>query len=85
LPILEANGFVVKLDKYVFEEVCKFIKESTARGDKVVPISVNASYVTATQNGFLEYYIHTKNKYNIADGFLTIEFTEALPLKTTIN
>ncbi|HBR31137.1 MAG TPA: hypothetical protein DD733_03530 [Clostridiales bacterium] len=77
LPVFEANGFITKLDKYIFAEVCKFIAESIKRGDKVVPVSVNASRVTAIQEGFVDYYIHTKNKYHIADGFLTIEFTES--------
>jgi EAL domain-containing protein (putative c-di-GMP-specific phosphodiesterase class I)/GGDEF domain-containing protein len=77
VPIFEANGFIGKVDRYVYVEVCKYISESVARGIKVVPVSVNVSRVTAMQEGFVDFYIRTKKKYNIADNFLTIEFTES--------
>ncbi len=77
VPIFEANGFIGKLDRYVYVEVCKYISESVERGYRVVPMSVNVSHVTATQEGFVDFYIRTKKKYNIADSFLTVEFTES--------
>lgn len=77
VPIFEANGFIGKVDRYVYTEVCKYITESVERGYKIVPVSVNVSRVTATQEGFVDFYVRTKKKYNIADGFLTIEFTES--------
>ncbi len=77
VPIFEANGFIGKVDRFVYTEVCKYISESVERGIKVVPVSVNVSRVTATQEGFVDFYTRTKRKYNIADNFLTIEFTES--------
>ncbi len=77
VPIFEANGFIGKLDRYVYVEVCKYISESVERGYRVVPMSVNVSHVTATQEGFVDFYIRTKKEYNIADSFLTVEFTES--------
>ena len=77
LPLFESNGFIAELDKYVMNEVCKFIAESLSRGYRMIPISVNVSRVTASQAGFIEYYVATKRKYGIRDKFLTIEFTES--------
>lgn len=77
MPLFESNGFVVKLDKYVYENVCEYIEESVARGDRLYPVSVNVSRITAAQKDFLDYYIDVKRKHHIADGFLTIEFTES--------
>ena len=77
LPLFESNGFISNLDRYVMEEVCKFIQESLSRGYRMIPVSVNVSRVTASKEGFLEYYIATKQKYGIRDRFLTIEFTES--------
>ena len=81
VPIFEADGFVSKLDRYVYVEVCKYISEAVARGDRVVPVSINVSRVTATQDDFVSFYISTKKKYNIADDFLTIEFTESFAIE----
>lgn len=77
LPIFERNGFITKLDRYIFTESCMFMSQAITRGDKVVPFSINVSGPTAIQEGFVEYYIHTKNKYRISDGFITLEFTES--------
>ena len=77
LPLFETNGFIAELDKYVMNEVCKFIAESLSRGYRMIPVSVNVSRVTASKEGFFEYYIATKKKYGIRDKFMTIEFTES--------
>ncbi len=77
LPIFEMNGFIANMDKYVFTEVCKFVKESTSQGYRMVPISVNVSRFTAMQPDFVDFYVNTKRRYGIPDNFLTIEFTES--------
>lgn len=77
LPVFEANGFIVKLDHYVYERVCRYIYESIERKQFVCPVSVNISRVTAVQNDFKEYYSEIKNKYHIPDGMLILEFTES--------
>lgn len=81
MPLFEANRFVAKLDKYVYESVCNYISESVSRGDTVYPVSVNVSRITATQKDFVKDYVEIKNKYHIADGFLTVEFTESFALE----
>ncbi len=77
LPLFEANRFVIRLDKYVYEQVCIYIEDAIARGQPLYPVSVNVSRITAAEKDFLSYYIALKKKYNIADGFLMIEFTES--------
>ena len=77
LPVFEANGFIVKLDHYVYEKVCRYIYESIERKQFVCPVSVNISRVTAVQNDFKEFYSDIKNKYHIPDGMLILEFTES--------
>ena len=77
IPLFEANRFIVKLDKYVYEQVCTYIEEAATRGQRLYPVSVNVSRITAMEGDFLAHYINVKNKHNIADGFLTLEFTES--------
>ncbi len=77
ISLFESNGFITKLDHYMYLEVLKYLQTSTERGEKQVPISVNVSLVTANQSDFLNFYIDNKKKYGVADDFITIEFTES--------
>lgn len=43
IPIFEKNGFISKLDQFVFRSVCKNIKEWEKNGIKPVPVSINIS------------------------------------------
>ncbi len=77
VSVFEANGSIVKLDHYIFTEVCRFMAETVAEGHAMVPLSVNVSRVTAAQDNFLPFYIETKKRFGIKDSFLTLEFTES--------
>lgn len=77
LPVFEANGFISKLDRHIYYTACETLATRVAEGKKVFPISVNVSRITAIQPDFLEYYIRVKNKFRIADKFVTLEFTES--------
>ncbi|MGN1095924.1 MAG: EAL domain-containing protein, partial [Eubacteriales bacterium] len=77
IRVFEANGFICELDHYVFEETCRFLNDFTSHGEKIVPLSVNVSRATAIKPDFLRFYIEKKKEYGIADGFITLEFTES--------
>ena len=77
LPVFEENGFIAKLDKTIYYNACETIAKWKQEGKKIYPISVNISRVTAIQPEFLDYYIAIKKKYNIPNGFITLEFTES--------
>lgn len=77
VPIFELNGFIVDMDHYVYEEACKFINSARSLSTQTIRISVNVSRVTAMAPDFLKFYLGIKRKYNIANGVITIEFTES--------
>ena len=77
ISLFESNGFIVEMDHFIYLEVLKYLSEAASRGDKVVPISVNVSRVTAASPDFLNFYVGSKRRYNIDDGLLTLEFTES--------
>ena len=81
IPLFETNGFIVKLDHFVYLEMLEFISNAAERGDKVVPIAVNVSRVTASNADFLNFYIGNKKKYRIPDGIITLELTESLAME----
>ena len=81
IPLFETNGFITKLDHFVYVEMMEFLANAAERGDKVVPVAVNVSRVTATADDFLNFYISNKNKYRIPDNFITLELTESFAME----
>ncbi|MEG1067251.1 MAG: EAL domain-containing protein [Anaerovoracaceae bacterium] len=82
IPLFETNGFILKLDKYMYIKVCEFLENAMKSTQKISPISVNVSSVTALSPDFLDFYIDTKDKYHIKDGYITLEFTEGLSFES---
>ena len=77
IPLFESNGFIIKLDHFMYMEVLEYFEAAAKKGDKVYPICVNVSRVTALQPDFLNFYVSKKKHFNIEDGFLTLEFAES--------
>ena len=76
IPIFENNGFIEKLDFYVFEQVCKFIKQHNTQCE-IPKISVNLSCVTLL-NEFMEKNItEIQNKYGVLSSQIEFEITES--------
>lgn len=78
IPVFEKNHSIGLLDQYVYEEVCRFLRRRYDAGQKVVPISVNVSKIRFYTPGFVETYTEIKERYQIPDGILEIEFTETV-------
>ena len=81
IGLFESNGFIIKLDHFIYLEVLKYMYHAAERGEKIVPISVNVSRVTAMEEGFLDFYIGNKEKYRIGDQFITLELTESFAME----
>ena len=77
IPLFEKNGFVVKLDAYVWEEACKMLKHWLNQGKKPNPISVNVSRVNIYNPHFVENIIKLVDRYQIPHDLFNIELTES--------
>lgn len=77
IPLFEKNGFVVEIDFYVFEQVCKKISEWLEKGNNVVTISVNFSRAHLKKNNFIQRLQNITEKYNVPKNLLEIEITES--------
>ena len=77
IPIFEKNGFITKLDIYVFEKVCVFLRECMDNGVHIVPISSNFSRHDIFQQNFVEKLEEIRKKYNISTDYLRVEITES--------
>ncbi len=76
IPILEKNGFVVKIDMYIFEQVCIFLQDLIEDGNKPFTISVNFSRLHLINENFVAELTEIADKYNIPHEYLEIEITE---------
>ena len=78
IPLFEKNGFILKLDEYMWEEACKNIRRWLDEGHEVVPISVNISRYHIQHNNLEDAMRHLLTKYNLTPDHLNLEITESL-------
>ncbi|MCM1054837.1 MAG: GGDEF domain-containing phosphodiesterase [Bacteroides sp.] len=76
IPVFEKNGFVVKIDEYIWECACKQIREWINEGYPPIPISVNVSRVHLADSKFIDKLDGLIKKYNIPRHLLELEITE---------
>ena len=82
IPIFEENGFIVKLDMFMFEEVCK-IKQRWYQEDvdfAKIPISVNMSRLHLFRTDFVDDLLSYIDKYKVNPTEIEIEITESVYL-----
>lgn len=77
IPIFEQNGFITKLDYYIWENVCKMLHERIEKNDIVVPVSVNISRSDFDMSDLDQKIIALADKYNVPHNLLHLELTES--------
>ena len=76
LPIFEKNGFITKLDRYIWEKVSSFISEERYRGLNVLPVEIILSKVHLYDPGFTDYLISITRQHEVEADKLLIGVTE---------
>ena len=77
IPLFEKNGFVYKLDRYVWEETCRLIRSWLDRGITAVPVSVNVSRYDFYDPTLPEVIFELLKKYRLEPSMLHLEITES--------
>lgn len=77
VPAMEENRTIPRLDRFVFEEICRFQCQRLADGDKIVPISMNISKVDLYDEGFLSQLEQIRRQYDLPTKYIRIEITES--------
>lgn len=77
IPVFEKNGFIVKLDFYVWEQVCIILRNWLDNGIIPHPISVNFSRVNLYNVNFVSSLVGLVDSYNIPHEIFNIELTES--------
>lgn len=76
IPIIEENGFIKKVDYYIWEEACRFIKRCEQEGIVSCPISVNMSRVHLRDDECIQILTDMIENYQIPKSLLELEITE---------
>ncbi len=77
IPIFEDNGFVIELDFYVLERVCRKLRRDIDSHKPVLPISVNFSRTHLNSDGLIPRLNECLKKYDIPPNLIEIEITES--------
>lgn len=77
IPIFESNGFIRKLDEFVWETVCKLQRKWLDEGKDVLPISVNVSRRDLQEGRITEKFLELIEKYELSSDLIQIEITES--------
>lgn len=66
------------LDQYVFETVCRHLRQRLDQGQRVETVSVNVSRLQFYDQDFVQRYVAIRDRYQVPPELLEIEFTESI-------
>lgn len=77
IPVFERNGFITKLDYYVWEQTCIQLRRWLDEGKQPLPISVNLSRISLYNKEVVEVICDLVDKYQIPRSLFQVELTES--------
>lgn len=77
IDLFEKNGFIIKIDLYVFTQVCMKLREWMDKGVKIVPISVNLSRKHIANPICVNSFFDIMRQYDIPPKYVEFELTES--------
>ncbi|MEG0823742.1 MAG: EAL domain-containing protein, partial [Erysipelotrichaceae bacterium] len=77
IPLFEKNGFVTEIDFFVFEQVCKLLKEWISLGKTDLKIAVNLSRLHLYNLDFADRFERIRIKYSVPASYIQFELTES--------
>ena len=77
IPVLENNGFIADLDRYIWDKVCFWLRSWLDQGYQPVPISINVSRIDIFSMDVPGYLLSLIHKYNLSPKLLKVELTES--------
>jgi EAL domain-containing protein (putative c-di-GMP-specific phosphodiesterase class I) len=85
VPVFEKNGFVIKMDRYIWEQACKLIRRWIDLGKTPLPISINVSRRHLKSTKFIDVLEELVSKYDIPKDMLEVEITETVEEKDIVE
>ena len=76
IPLFERNGFIPRLNEYVWRQVCMLLRGWMQKGYPLVPISVNVSRADAYRSNLAEMLLDLTRECDVDPSLLHLEITE---------
>ena len=76
IPILERNGYIYKVDQYIWESACQFQAMRRERGLRLFPISVNVAHMDLYQDDLTDVLTQMLKRYHLDPELIHLEVIE---------
>lgn len=76
IPLFERDGFIIRLDTYLFCELCHQLRQWIDQGIHTGPISINLSRMQLYRPDFIDEYLFILEQYQIPTSLIQLEITE---------
>ncbi len=76
IPVLESNGYITKLDQYIWESVFATIRRWIDNGIRPVPLAINATKTDILAMDLSRFIDEMLKKYRIPPRYLEVEIAE---------
>ncbi len=76
LPIVESNGFIVRIDTYIWESVFKTVHGWLEEGLRPTPISVNLSKTDILAMDVAFFFTSMSHKYQVPPRYVDVEISQ---------
>lgn len=77
VPIFEKNGFITKIDVYIWDQTCRLLRNWIDEGLQPVPVSVNISRKDLYNPDLCKILCELIQKYDLSTDLLRLEITES--------
>ncbi len=78
IPLFEKNGFITKLDHYIWDRVCAFQRSWIDSGNEACPVSINISRRDIYNDDLVLAITSLMDKYSLDPSLLHLEITESV-------
>ena len=77
IPLFEKNGFIKKLDYFIWEKTCSIIRDWIDQGITPIPVSVNISRIDFESGDIIKDLDGLIDRYSLPKELLHLEITES--------
>lgn len=85
IPLFEKNKFIIKLDLYIFEQVCKDLSKWREKYQYMPTVSINVSKEHFVTDNFIDEYVKICKRYHIEPSSIDLEITESATIDPNID
>lgn len=85
VPLFERNGFIRRIDIFVFAQVCQQLKKWQDEGRETVPVSINLSRSYIDDFSIFDIYSGLVEKYGVNPADIELELTETVAYENMEN